>query len=331
MKCFKAVRVVVIFLAGFFVFGALLSLSYGGSSKQVYGVSFSTKQARSLGIDWREMYDAILDDLGVEYLRLNAYWDEIEPGNNEYDFSTLDYQMSRAVEEKAKVVLAIGRKLPRWPECHEPEWLENKSKVERRLELLEMVEAVARRYSGNRSLFMWQLENEPFFDFGVCEETSSSLLNEEEEVLRRFGGGRPIVITDSGELSLWFKAARYGDVFGTTMYRSVYSHSKGRRVNYDYKFPAWLYRVKANLVRILEGKRVIITELQGEPWLDRPFSEASREERLDDFPPQRLKSIKDFSQRTRLGQAYWWGVEYWYWEKEQGDSRYWELARSFFN
>ena len=31
----------------------------------------------------------------------------------------------------AKIILAIGRKLPRWPECHVPAWLEGMTKEER--------------------------------------------------------------------------------------------------------------------------------------------------------------------------------------------------------
>jgi len=189
---------------------------------------------------------------------------------------------------------------------------------------------VGKRYGSHEALVMWQLENEPFFDFGVCLPTSGRFFRQEEVMLKKVGGGHPIMVTDSGELSLWLGTARYGDVFGTTMYRSVYSQQKAKRIDYDYKFPAWLYRAKASLVRIFENKPVIISELQGEPWFGKPFDTVSEEDRLDYFPPERLQKMREFARRTGFKEAYWWGVEYWYWEKEQGNEKYWDIASSFF-
>jgi len=42
------------------------------------GVTFSWKYSEELGLDWREVYTAMLDDLGVRKVRLPAYWDHIE-------------------------------------------------------------------------------------------------------------------------------------------------------------------------------------------------------------------------------------------------------------
>ena len=87
-----------------------------------YGMSFNTMYARELGLDWKETYDAIIDDLQVRHLRLSAHWPMIEPIVNVYNFEELDYQIERAEEVGAKVILAVGRRLPRWPECHVPDW-----------------------------------------------------------------------------------------------------------------------------------------------------------------------------------------------------------------
>ena len=35
-----------------------------------YGMTFNTMYANELGLDWKETYDAILDELGVRHLRL---------------------------------------------------------------------------------------------------------------------------------------------------------------------------------------------------------------------------------------------------------------------
>lgn len=55
----------------------LIILNLPGEKKSVdmqYGVTFSTEYAESLSLDWREVYIALLDDLGVRHFRLNAYW-----------------------------------------------------------------------------------------------------------------------------------------------------------------------------------------------------------------------------------------------------------------
>ncbi len=44
-----------------------------------FGTTFSNYYAEELGLDWKETYLAILDDLGVKRLRVVAYWREIEP------------------------------------------------------------------------------------------------------------------------------------------------------------------------------------------------------------------------------------------------------------
>ena len=36
-----------------------------------------------------------------------------------------------------------------------------------------------------------------------------------------------------------------------------------------------------------------------------------------------------FAQRTQLSQVYWWGVEYWYWEKTVNHNDvYWNIAKA---
>lgn len=43
-----------------------------------YGVTFSSRYAEAIGLNWREAYIKTLDDLGSKNLRLVAYWDEIK-------------------------------------------------------------------------------------------------------------------------------------------------------------------------------------------------------------------------------------------------------------
>ncbi|MCE9643164.1 MAG: hypothetical protein K8Q97_02435 [Candidatus Andersenbacteria bacterium] len=299
---------------------------------QVVGVTFSAPQATGIGLDWKQTYNAILQDLQVKHLRLSAYWDEIQPASADvYDFSDLDYQMNEAARHNAHVILSIGRKLPRWPECHIPSWASGLSEKEQQQRVLTMLPIVIARYKDNPALDRWQLENEPLLFFGICPKADTKFLAQEQGVVRAHDSDHSILITDSGELDSWLGAAQYGDELGTTMYRTVFSNRTKKLFSYDYLFPSWLYRLKAHYVGLLFHKPVIISELQGEPWGTKPYNQMSSAERLQSFSPYRFLQLEVFAQRTQLSEVYWWGVEYWYWEKAVNHNDvYWDIAKKIF-
>lgn len=321
----------LILAAGFALVVTVVAIPTPTAPPIQYGVSFSPAQAEGLGLPWQETYQAILHDLGVKRLRIAVYWNQVEPERNVYDFSQLDYQLDEAAAAGAQVIVAIGRKVPRWPECHDPDWIAGISDEQAQAELTELFEVIVTRYRTHPALRMWQLENEPFLDFGVCTTIDHELLAQEEALIRRLDPGHPIMVTDSGELNWWLAVSAYGDVVGTTLYRTVHSSRTNQPFHYDYLYPAWLYRAKARLVWLLRGKPVLVSELQGEPWGAAPFVYLSDSERAASFSPERFKEIARFVSRTQLPEAYWWGVEYWYWEQQRGYDAFWEYARELFN
>src|SRR3989344_8775959 len=111
----------------FFMLYFLLSIPPKEESVIEYGMSFNTLYARELGLDFKEVYDALLNDLKVKHLRLAAHWPMIEPEKDLYNWDELDYQIHMAQNHNADVILAVGRRLPRWPECHIPQWAQNLS------------------------------------------------------------------------------------------------------------------------------------------------------------------------------------------------------------
>ncbi len=318
---------------GVFLLGVLLlAFPSFNPTKQTYGVSFSSKEAESFGLDWKQAYIALLDDAGVRHLRVSAYWDLLEPSDGAYDFSSLDFQLEEASKRGADVVLAVGRKLPRWPECHVPAWASSLPEHEQQEKVLALIARVVERYKGSANLYMWQLENEPLLSFGICPPADEAFLLAEQEVIREHDMLHPILVTDSGELNSWLGASKYGDVLGTTMYRTVFSNRTQKLFHYDYIFPSWMYRLKARYIGILRNKDVLISELQGEPWGIRPIVEMDIEERRASFSPDRFREFALFAERTQLQRAYWWGAEYWYWEKvRHGNSEYWDIAKSLFS
>lgn len=297
----------------------------------VYGVTFSDKQARDLGLDWRETFTAIIDDLGVRRIRLSAYWDQVEPQNNSFNWENIDWQINKASEAGADIILAVGARLPRWPECHYPGWVGSLSEIDKEQEVLHYVKETVLRYKNNPRIVNWQVENEPFLlGFGECPELNSDLLDKEIALVKTLDS-RPIVVTDSGELSVWVPAAKRANIFGTTMYRDTYSEHFKSYVHYPIE-PGF-FRFKKNIARLFaRPEKWMVIEMQGEPWGPKPFQELSKEERDKTMNLEKFKEMIEFSSKTGFREFYLWGAEWWYWEKQgHGDPRIWEEAKKLFN
>src|SRR3989344_4219658 len=174
---------------------------------------------QELGLDWRATYRAVLDDLKVRDIRIPAYWPRVEPKRDAYDWSELDYQLQEARARDARVVLAVGRRLPRWPECHIPGWAQKLSWEEQKAELREYLTAVVTRYKGNPAITYWQVENEPYlsaFAFARCGGLVAASLREEHGPVHSVGA-RPVLVAESGNLGLWSGPYKTGHAFGTSV------------------------------------------------------------------------------------------------------------------
>jgi len=111
-----------------------------------FGVTFSTVYADRLGLDYKETFAGILDNLGVRNFRLVAYWPEIEGKKDQYDFSRLDWLVEQVEKNNGEVILTLGRKVPRFPECHIPDWASSMDEKEQQKELLVLIEDIVLRY-----------------------------------------------------------------------------------------------------------------------------------------------------------------------------------------
>lgn len=295
-----------------------------------YGITFSKKQALDLGLDWREAYTAMFDDLGVRKIRLSAYWDEVEEKRGEFSWESLDWQIEEAGKRGAEIILAIGGRLPRWPECHFPSWYNVLAEEEKKVELLDYIEATVLRYQDDKNIKSWQVENEPFLPhFGECPSLDKRLLDAEIALVKKLDS-RPVIITDSGELSLWVPAAKRADIFGTTMYLDTYSSALNNYVHYPIE-PGF-FRFKKNISRLFaKPEKWLVIELQGEPWGPIPFQNMSREERDKTMSLEKFKNVLEFSSQTGFREFYFWGAEWWYWEKEkQENPDFWEEAKKLY-
>ncbi|MBP9837024.1 MAG: beta-galactosidase [Candidatus Pacebacteria bacterium] len=299
--------------------------------KITYGMSFNTMYATELGLDWRETYDAIIDDLGVRHFRLAAHWPMIEPVSETYNFTELDYQIKRAEEVNAEVILAVGRRLPRWPECHVPEWAKNLSIEERNIKQIEYMKQVIERYKNSPAVRYWQVENEPFlalFAFEHCGELDKDFLDKEIALVREIDPTRKIIVTDSGNLGMWSEAYKRGDIFGTSVYVHFWNPELGQ---FRTILPPWVYRVKASYNALVYGERpTFLIELSAEPWLVAPIETVPLETQFTRMDLEKFNDILQYAEDTRFDQQYLWGAEWWYWLKKQGHNEMWDKGKELY-
>jgi len=295
-----------------------------------WGVNFSQKHAQNLGLDWQKTYLALLGDLGAKNFKLAVHWDLIEPKKDQYYFDDLDWQIKEAEKSEAKILLVIGMKSGRWPECHIPHWAKNLSKKEQQKEILELLENIVLRYRDSISIDKWQVENEPFFPFGECPWVDKKFLKKEIELVKSLDSkNRPVVISDSGEGSFWVNAAYFGDIVGTTMYKRVWFRQAG--IYLHYPFPPTFYWKKAQIIKKIFGKEVIVVELQVEPWCPTLLYDCSPKEQEKTMNLEQFQKNIEFAKKTGLKEFYFWGAEWWFWMKAvQNDSRIWDEAKSLF-
>jgi len=323
-----------VFLVLFLIFYFLKIANYYPSNEDLkhrpgfFGITYSTEYTKELGLDQKETYSAILDDLKVKYIRIPIYWDEIEKDEGVYDFSSYDYLINEGEKRNVKFIISLGRRVPRWPECHSPAWLNKKSDLEAQVLTLNMLKAAVDHYKDRKSIEYWQVENEPFLSsFGVCPPLDQNFLKQEFDLVHTLDS-RKIIISGSGELSSWQKEAKIGDIFGGTLYRVVYNSWFGF---IHYPLPTAYYSFKAKLAG-LSTDRLMTLELQAEPWVPKgemiylTNNEINKSMSVDQF-----KANLQYAIDLNFSRTYIWGVEWWYWQKKYGNPEYWQIAEKIFN
>ena len=296
-----------------------------------YGLSFNTPYTQELGLDPRDVYTAVLSELGVRHLRLAAHWTMVEPQNGVFDFSELDFQVAEAKKYGADIILAIGRRLPRWPECHVPGWAAELSWDKQKDEIRAYLREVVSRYKDEPHIIYWQVENEPYlstFARDHCGTLDEEFLKEEIALVRELDDTRPILVTDGGNFGTWYGAYRAGDVFGTSVYVYFWNPELGQ---FRTILPAVTYRIKENLMKLLYGaKPTLLIELALEPWLVETVTDVPIETQLERMNPDKFDEIIEYAKATRLDRQYLWGAEWWYWLKTRGHPELWEKGRQLF-
>jgi len=302
---------------------------YTPSEKTEWGVTFSHSHAEYLGFEWKPVFLDMLNDLKPKKLRLMAYWEDIEPQPNVYDFGKVAQMLAETDSRGIDVILVLGHKQPRWPECHHPGWYNDLSPEKRDEAQLNMVRNAVNYYKQFRSIKTWQVENEALFSFGAdCPQTPKDLILKEMEIVRA-ADPRPILLTDSGELGRWVPVARLKpDIFGSTMYRVVHNPKLGY---FKYPLPPAFFKIKGGIMEKmtgLESSKTIGVELQAEPWFADNMFLVPLSEQYALMNPGIFREYVDYAKEVGFSQNYLWGVEWWYWlAQKHGDWGMWEEAR----
>ncbi len=299
-----------------------------------YGVTFIPNYARYFGLDPKETFDAILNDLGARRVRLVSYWREGEPEPGKYSFEELDWQFRMAETAGAKVHLSLGLRQPRWPECHMPAWAEKLPMTEWAPKLKDYIKIVIERYKDSPALESYQLENEFFMKiFGDCPDHSRERLVDEYNFVKSLDSTHPVTITRSNNWGGVPINEPTPDQFGVAVYKRVWDQTLTKRY-FEYPYPPWFYALLGGAGEIVSGKSLIIHELQTEPWMPDGFDLAtsSLEEQDKSMNAKLLKSRLKYARDTGLRTVDTWGTEWWYWRmKKHNDPSLWNVAREEFS
>lgn len=305
------------------------------------GASFSQRHLRDQGLDPLKALKEF-KGLGLKWIRLGCYWDEIEKNQSKFSFSQLDPLIDYCGKENINVVLTVGMKAPRYPEYYIPDWLREKLNLHRLSTItadneilldatLKYLTEIVWHFKNSSAIKVWQVENEPFDVSGEnWWKISSGFLHNETDLVRKLDPKRKILVNVWGnELSkrkIYKKAIQLADIIGFDIYLR---HPIFLFFNFFNRYIGPIDS-KNTITRIIgeiraEGKEVWLAELQMEPWevgelmtkMDNPPS----------FLPKHFCGNLEYGKALGPSMLFLWGFEWWYYRKGIGDSRYWEEAK----
>ncbi len=295
----------------------------GARTQAELGITYSWVYAQELGLDPVEAFASIVGELDVTLIRLPIYWSDVEAQPGVFDWRVADGLMEIAEENDLALTVVVGAKVPRWPECHIPDWARDLDETPQQAATVSFITEAVERYKGLGSVHRWQVENEPYFPFGDCPTISVAQVKERVDTVRSLSD-RPVQMTVSGELGPWLESAQSADILGISLYRQTYSDVFGYFV---YPLSPDYYYFRAKLLED-HVERVVISELQAEPWFPAPIDSKPLVEWYEYFTQEQLTENVAFAKSVGLSEVYLWGAEWWYALAQEGDSRLWDTAKS---
>lgn len=313
----------------------------------VLGTTFSQLQCRYLELDYRSAFRQICQ-LGFKRIRLCSYWNELEPQDNQFDFTSLDWLLEESDRQGVEVVLAVGMKVPRWPEFHFPDWLSDryetgagKLPLDQRSPAvadygLRFLETVVRHARDAAALTYWQVENEPFTRLAITggRFLSDDFVRSEVDRVRQLAlpnhkilltGSIALPFADDAEDQAAFEAClAMADAVGINVYNKVPIGQSRYYVEPQAAFWQTLHDWQTQIQ--LRRKEAWIAEAQAEPWEPNQLVAIKGINHPSSSPQQAIDLVQKL---VALGyrSILLWGCEYWYWHAQQGRSVWWDGMR----
>jgi Beta-galactosidase len=324
------------------------------------GISFRPLQARAMGLDPAAVLDELLSyPFGV--IRLAAYWDRMEPAPGEFDPSWLDWQVEAAGRAGKQIIICTGPvKAFGYPEFFVPAHRLPAPLPEGRLVTpqshrplleagVEFMTRVIGRYASRGQVIAWQVEHEAVDPLGVEHSwrLSAEFAAAEVAAARTADPTRPVLLngflpaTVPVAAAQWWRtrdqgdslalAGRLADIVGVDCYpRHALAGRGGRTLYLDgaaSRLGPWRYRKLAGRAAGA-GQRVMISEIQAEPWEAVTVPPSPPGQGMYSCLPEHVianynRSVR-WSRRSAPGaSAYlFWGAEYWVLRARQGDPAY---------
>lgn len=314
----------IIYVMIFWVLGALVF--FGASvlrevgSRPVYGFTFSSMYAESLGLDAEETLSAVLDAFHPDFVRLPLYWSAVEPESGVFTWDDVDSSVMNIQDAGASLHMVVGAKVPRWPECYVPGWVNSQDHDAYRASLLAYMSEAVTRYAP--VVDVWQVENEPFFTFGDCPDPNIDVLQEEIALVRKLDPDAEIQMTVSGEQQMWGSVASLADRIGISVYRNAQSVLFG---SFSFPVPSGWYVLMR--MPMFFSHDVAISELQMEPWFTSHPRYFSAEHAASLFTSRDALNNLAYARATGFSEISFWGVEWWYYLQQHGYPELWNVMR----
>lgn len=305
------------------------------------GTTFSQLQCKYMGLDYRDVFRHTCS-LGFDRIRLCSYWNEIEPAENKFDFTALDWLLDESHKHGIEVVLTVGMKAPRWPEFHFPDWIKDRHNITQNSEAIDHNPTIADRTLNFTqkvieharkapSIKYWQIENEPFTRLEITggRHLSYEFVRLEAEVARTHAlPEQKLLMTNAISLPsadldeddhAFEESLALADAIGINVYTKVPADASfylEPQQPYWQKLQLWHQSLAAN------GKEDWIAEAQAEPWEPNQLVAMGKAE-YPSSTPRRAASLVNSLTEIGYGTVMLWGCEYWYWQRKNGRNLWW--------
>lgn len=313
-----------------------------------FGTSFSFEQAAWFGQDPHKSFEKLISEHKFEWVRVPFFWDQMTDSGGNLKIEDLKFAAETAKIHNTKLIIALGAKTPYFPEYHFPKNIGQKLNFGQTINLnspvaadiLEIDKKVVLALSAYKSVYAWQVENEPLLaNVGGLKIGTDLLAAEIRTVRENDPLKRPVILNSAGssvfgnDVKPLISLLSPGDILGVNAYfktQGTYLLSKnvfGKRVNVAWpKFlvwpvQSWLFispdfsKTKTQVEQ--KGLRFWILEAQAEPYVrDLEYAKGGE----FSFVSADIGKVANYLASFRIGSIGLWGSNFWQYRENLGDN-----------